>query len=231
MTHSFENLQSLSVPVGLNDCFRNFVFVNFEPQLLKTAFKKWSKHNFGVPPFVRSLMSLFLSPSQIILKQLVDATKDLKDKCIFHWDIKVENILIETGSDVPRVRLIDFGMGCFFKKRSLYHVFYGKKSSFHFYFLLIYLPMTLTFKQSFSASSSLCLCIPGTVTHVPPEWYSHYTYWPGPTTVWQMGVVLFESLHGEEFQTTRFLRNKLTINNGLSESKKHTLIHKPVSRH
>ncbi|CAK6970694.1 serine/threonine-protein kinase pim-1-like [Scomber scombrus] len=53
------------------------------------------------------------------LKQLLDATIKLQEEHIFHRDIKVENILIETGTDVPRVRLIDFGLSCFFKKR--YH--------------------------------------------------------------------------------------------------------------
>ncbi|XP_039453941.1 serine/threonine-protein kinase Chk2-like [Oreochromis aureus] len=61
----------------------------------------------------------------VILKQLVDAAKHLEDKHIFHRDIKSENILIETGSDVPRVRIIDFGLSCFVKERSLYRVFYG----------------------------------------------------------------------------------------------------------
>lgn len=68
---------------------------------------------------------IYLSPSQIILKQLVDAAVELHNKCIFHRDIKVENILIQTGADVPRVRLIDFGLSCFFKKTSSYRVFYG----------------------------------------------------------------------------------------------------------
>lgn len=60
------------------------------------------------------------------MRQLVNAAKDLVDKFIFHRDIKIENILIETGSRVPRVRLIDFGLACFFKKRSFFRVFYGK---------------------------------------------------------------------------------------------------------
>uniref|UniRef100_A0A3P9CPX3 non-specific serine/threonine protein kinase n=1 Tax=Maylandia zebra TaxID=106582 RepID=A0A3P9CPX3_9CICH len=94
---------------------------------------------------------------QVILKQLVDAVKELEDKHIFHRDIKGENILIETGSDVPRVRIIDFGLSCFVKQRSLYRVFYG------------------------------------TPLHTPPEWYRRSCYRCGPTTVWQMGVVLYEA--------------------------------------
>ncbi|XP_026229164.1 serine/threonine-protein kinase pim-1-like [Anabas testudineus] len=127
--------------------------------------------------------SLQEEEAKIILKQLVDAAVELHNKCIFHRDIKVENILIQTGADVPRVRLIDFGLSCFFKKTSSYRVFYG------------------------------------TLAHVPPEWYSCYSYKAGPTTVWQLGVVLFEMLHPEEsFETTKFLGDKLEISNQLSLS-------------
>lgn len=173
-------------------------------------------------------ISLFVSVSQIILRQLVAAAKALQDKCIFHRDIKVENILIETGSDVPRVRLIDFGLSCFVKKTSLYRVFYGKMSNFYSCSSLIYPSVTLTFKQSFSSSSPSFnhVCIAGTSAHVPPEWYSRFAYRAGPTTVWQMGVVLFDCLHRKShFDTTRFLRKKLKINNRLSKSKKNTLKH------
>uniref|UniRef100_A0A8C2XN97 Serine/threonine-protein kinase n=1 Tax=Cyclopterus lumpus TaxID=8103 RepID=A0A8C2XN97_CYCLU len=59
--------------------------------------------------------------------QLVKAAVHLQDNEIFHRDIKVENILIETGSDVPRVRLIDFGLSCFTKQETLKGVFYGTR--------------------------------------------------------------------------------------------------------
>uniref|UniRef100_A0A4W6DQE9 Serine/threonine-protein kinase n=1 Tax=Lates calcarifer TaxID=8187 RepID=A0A4W6DQE9_LATCA len=101
---------------------------------------------------------------------------------IFHRDIKVENILIEIGSNSPRVRLIDFGLSCFAKKGSFFRTFYG------------------------------------TSAHIPPEWYSRCTYKAGPTTVWQLGVVLFEILHNKApFETNKFLGNKLKINRKLSK--------------
>ncbi|XP_026018730.1 serine/threonine-protein kinase pim-2-like isoform X1 [Astatotilapia calliptera] len=118
--------------------------------------------------------------AKVILKQLVDAVKELEDKHIFHRDIKGENILIETGSDVPRVRIIDFGLSCFVKQRSLYRIFYG------------------------------------TPLHTPPEWYRRSCYRCGPTTVWQMGVVLYEALHARDFSTERFLAKKLSIKKRLS---------------
>ncbi|KAM9367043.1 serine/threonine-protein kinase pim-2-like [Symphorus nematophorus] len=120
--------------------------------------------------------------AKIIMKQLVHAAKDLQDNKIFHRDIKPANILIETGSDVPRVRIIDFGMGCFFKKRSTFRVFFG------------------------------------TSAHVPPEWVTRSTYRAGPTTVWQLGVVLFDSLHrGQSFDTTKFIKRQLKMKKRLSQ--------------
>nr|XP_024661565.1 serine/threonine-protein kinase pim-2-like [Maylandia zebra] len=113
--------------------------------------------------------------AKVILKQLVDAVKELEEKHIFHRDIKGQNILIETGSDVPRVRIIDFGLSCFVKQRSLYRIFYG------------------------------------TPLHIPPEWYIRSCYRCGPTTVWQMGVVLYEALHARYFSTARFLTKQLSI--------------------
>ncbi|XP_068445238.1 uncharacterized protein [Clinocottus analis] len=120
--------------------------------------------------------------AKIILKQLVDAAIELQDHCIFHRDIKLENILIETGSEVPRVRLIDFGLSCFIKKRRSFRNFYG------------------------------------TSPHCPPEWSSRGKYSAGPTTVWQMGIVLFEMLHNfVMFKTTNFLNETLTISDMLSK--------------
>ncbi|XP_042355481.1 serine/threonine-protein kinase pim-1-like [Plectropomus leopardus] len=126
--------------------------------------------------------SLQEEEARIILKQLVDAALDLEGQHIFHRDIKSENILIETGSDVPRVRIIDFGLSCFVKKRSSYHIFYGTSS------------------------------------YTPPEWHRRFTYRAGPTTVWQLGAVLYETLHRcTAFETTKFLEKQQTISNKLSE--------------
>uniref|UniRef100_A0A8C2XNE1 Serine/threonine-protein kinase n=1 Tax=Cyclopterus lumpus TaxID=8103 RepID=A0A8C2XNE1_CYCLU len=68
--------------------------------------------------------------AKIIMKQLVDAAIDLQEKHIFHRDIKTENLLIETGMKLPRVRVIDFGLSCFSEEDDVYSTFYGKKSSF-----------------------------------------------------------------------------------------------------
>ncbi|MED6276901.1 hypothetical protein CHARACLAT_007595 [Characodon lateralis] len=61
--------------------------------------------------------SLKEKEAKIILKQLVEATVHLEYANIFHRDIKVDNILIQTGSEAPRVYLIDFGLSCFDDKK------------------------------------------------------------------------------------------------------------------
>ncbi|XP_061658617.1 serine/threonine-protein kinase pim-1-like isoform X2 [Syngnathoides biaculeatus] len=68
------------------------------------------------------------SEAKIILKQLLDVAENLQEKRIFHRDIKTENILIESTPDGLHVRIIDFGLSCFTKKRSLYRLFFGTPS-------------------------------------------------------------------------------------------------------
>lgn len=63
------------------------------------------------------------------------------------------------------------------------------------------------------------VCIPGTPDHIPPEWYRTSVYKPGPTTVWQIGVVMYEILH-DSFETIKFCKNELDINDNVSTGKK-----------
>lgn len=67
------------------------------------------------------------------MKQLVGAALYLQEVSIFHRDIKLENILIQTNKMLPTVRLIDFGLSCFVKDRSTYSSFFGKMSGFDFW--------------------------------------------------------------------------------------------------
>ncbi|KAF7645456.1 hypothetical protein LDENG_00204100 [Lucifuga dentata] len=117
--------------------------------------------------------------AKIILKQLVDAAIDMNSKGVFHWDIKCTNLLIETGSYFPRVRVIDFGCGCYVRER----------------------PYT-----------SFC----GTSAYFPPEWFSNRKYRACPTTVWQIGALLYMVLHGQKFDTKDFLRSECKISKMLS---------------
>nr|XP_020448326.1 serine/threonine-protein kinase pim-1-like [Monopterus albus] len=127
--------------------------------------------------------SLQEEEAKLFLKQLIEAAMELQAKKVFHRDIKLENILIETGSNVPQLRLIDFGLSCFTKKTSSYKIFFG------------------------------------TDAHIPPEWYQCYVYRADSTTVWQLGVVLYDMLHrNTRFETTRFLSGQLGISKELSQN-------------
>ncbi len=46
----------------------------------------------------------------------------MHSKGVFHRDIKLANVLIQLDSDVPRVRIIDFGCGTFSKDESYSHL-------------------------------------------------------------------------------------------------------------
>ncbi|XP_069389417.1 aurora kinase B-like isoform X3 [Paralichthys olivaceus] len=119
--------------------------------------------------------------AKIIMKQLVEAAIDMHAMKTFHRDLKLENILIQTTSDGPRVRIIDFGCGC-----------YAQDGPYH----------------SFS----------GTSVYAPPEFFSTNSYEAVPTTVWQLGAVLFELLDGSvEFDTRAFIRSEVKISKELSQ--------------
>ncbi|XP_042372983.1 serine/threonine-protein kinase pim-3-like, partial [Plectropomus leopardus] len=116
-----------------------------------------------------------------IMKQLVEGAIQMHSLKVFHRDIKTENVLVETGSDVPRVRIIDFGCGCFINNEPL---------------------------RSFS----------GTSAFVPPEFKAHGEYEAEPTTVWQLGALLYEIMDGhKQFSTSKFLRNKIKFSHTLSK--------------
>ncbi|XP_071400434.1 serine/threonine-protein kinase pim-2-like [Centroberyx affinis] len=121
--------------------------------------------------------------AKIIMKQLVDAAAEIQAKGVFHRDIKLENVLIETGSDVPRVRLIDFGCGCVFEEGA--------------------------YTEGY-----------GTPTYTPPEWFQRGSYRAGPTTVWQLGVLMFALLAGQlPFDTVgQTVHKKPKLGNGFSKN-------------
>lgn len=63
---------------------------------------------------------------QVILKQLVAAAAEMERQGVFHRDVKLENILIQTCRDGPRVRIIDFGLSCFVNPSSVFRSFFGE---------------------------------------------------------------------------------------------------------
>ncbi|XP_034035132.1 serine/threonine-protein kinase ULK3-like [Thalassophryne amazonica] len=112
--------------------------------------------------------------AQYIMHQLVLAAANLHAKGVFHRDIKLENILIETTLE-RRVRIIDFGCG------------------------------TL-------AKEGWYKCFAGTWDIWPPECQLQQQYRAVPFTVWQLGVVLYELLGNDIFNTKQFLAKELNMN-------------------
>ncbi|XP_037552907.1 serine/threonine-protein kinase pim-3 [Nematolebias whitei] len=164
----------MSAPVSLLDWYerRRELIIVMERPVPAEDLLKYIERNGG---------TLKEDEAKIILKQLLDAAMHLQRESIFHRDIKTENILIETGSEFTRLRLIDFGMSCMDKYGTSYSDFYG------------------------------------TPLHVPPELLFQFTYSAEPTTVWQLGVVLFDVLHKRAFSSVMFLIRKIRISYRLSE--------------
>ncbi|XP_030590896.1 serine/threonine-protein kinase pim-2-like [Archocentrus centrarchus] len=116
-----------------------------------------------------------------IMRQLVDAAIKMHTKRVFHRDIKAENLLVETSSSDLRVRVIDFGCGCWVQEE----------------------PFT-----SFL----------GTSAYAPPEFFICGRYEAAPTTVWQLGTLLYKMLDKDHYFTTfMFLRRNISFNNDLSQ--------------
>ncbi|KAM8836934.1 uncharacterized protein AB9W97_002373 [Spinachia spinachia] len=106
----------------------------------------------------------------IIIRQLVDAALHLERNDIFHRDIKLDNILIETSSKVPRVHLIDFGVSRFDNKTQTYACDFGE---------------------------------------AVPEYFLQIASRAGPTTVFQIGVALYNALQLEVyFDTLAFIQRR-----------------------
>ncbi|KAM3593850.1 uncharacterized protein V6R79_023350 [Siganus canaliculatus] len=65
--------------------------------------------------YVNSKRDLEEHSVKIIMQQLVDAFIEIHSRGVLHKDVHFKNILIEFGSTVPRIRIIDFGQGSFLK--------------------------------------------------------------------------------------------------------------------
>ncbi|XP_029971892.1 serine/threonine-protein kinase pim-1-like [Salarias fasciatus] len=119
--------------------------------------------------------------AKVIMKQLLAATVELEREGVFHRDIKLDNILIQTGGDALRVRLIDFGMSSLVKPGAVHKAYMGASA------------------------------------YKPPEFQTSREYSAGPTTVWQVGAVLYELVHQGTFDTPLFLSGEIHIRTGLSD--------------
>ena len=61
---------------------------------------------------------------QMILHQVVEGIQGFHSRGVLHRDIKPENLLVEMGSETPRVRTIDLGCGCL-RYKGLYSELHG----------------------------------------------------------------------------------------------------------
>ncbi|XP_038163840.1 serine/threonine-protein kinase pim-2-like [Cyprinodon tularosa] len=57
----------------------------------------------------------------------------------------------------------------------------------------------------------------GTLVFAPPEWFSCRKYRPSPTTVWQLGVILYQMLNRHHFDTKLFTQGLIKFNRKLSK--------------
>lgn len=123
----------------------------------------------------------------------------------------LEKSWLRLSSDVPRARLINFGVSCVTKERSCYKVFASNRSAS---------ANTKTFNKHKLIWS---LCFLDMPNHAPPEFLFDCSCRAGPTTVWQLGVVLHEALHQcEPFLTRAFFRGMVKISKHLSQGKKNS---------
>ncbi|XP_038163299.1 serine/threonine-protein kinase pim-1-like [Cyprinodon tularosa] len=96
------------------DLDEELILVMERPMPAEDLFYYIQKHNGRIT----------MKNAKIMIKQLLKALIHLQEANIFHRDIKLENILIETKSKVPKLYLIDFGLSCFDDQKQ-YDYFYG----------------------------------------------------------------------------------------------------------
>lgn len=172
------------------------------------------------------LMSLAKTPTQIIIKQLVNALIEIHSRGVFHGDIKLENILIETGSEAPRIWVIDFGCATFLsdgKDTTVQGWFFRpghltETRCSRFSVIEVVTDAFVSLRQSNAFSLCAVVCLSGTLAYTSPEWFQNRRYHAEPTTVWQIGVVLYRILHKALPFQDKFdiICNKPPISNCLS---------------
>ncbi|XP_061842896.1 serine/threonine-protein kinase pim-2-like isoform X2 [Nerophis lumbriciformis] len=57
----------------------------------------------------------------------------------------------------------------------------------------------------------------GTLELAPPEWHIRKKFKAGPTTVWQLGALLYRLLHGNMFHTMAFVSSRIGLSTELSQ--------------
>lgn len=107
------------------------------------------------------------SEARIIIKQLIQINLNLLKAGILHGDLKSENILIEPKT--KKIKLIDFGSAQLIDSPQ----YKGAK---------INPKLVKTFR--------------GTNLYKPPEYCLNKCFYPRPSTVWTIGIILFDMVCG-----------------------------------
>lgn len=134
-----------------------------------------------------------------ILLQLVKTLIKVDKAGVVHLDVKDENVLINPSTE--EIFLIDFGCGDFVKD-SVCTEFEGKLFCVIVLHVVLFTPQVLH-RQFYTA-------IPSSGTRVcsPPEWIRTGRYFAKSTTVWTLGILLFDMLCGDiPFETDQEILN------------------------
>ncbi|XP_076027216.1 serine/threonine-protein kinase pim-2-like [Genypterus blacodes] len=134
--------------------------------------------------------------AKFLMKQLVDAFIEIHSRGVFHRDIKPENILVQLGAEGPRIRVIDFGCGTMMRPGLYTDLAGGLAQEGRAVVEGSWFDSGLLLGSTTEPLISPDVQSLGTPDYLPPEFVLCGAYEAGPTTVWQLGMVLFMMLHG-----------------------------------
>ena len=127
--------------------------------------------------------------ARVIMKQLVEINLNLLHNGILHGDLKSENILIHP--ETKKIKLIDFGSAQIIidshanspSRKDSKSAGSNGTNSFHKC-------------NTQSSLTKLVRTFRGTNLYKPPEYILHRCFYPRPSTVWTLGIILFDLVCG-----------------------------------
>jgi serine/threonine protein kinase len=125
------------------------------------------------------------SEAFIIIKQIVHISLELLQAGILHGDLKSENILIEPKNKT--IKIIDFGSAQLIDLPSLKRVHSRCSNASN---------LSNTSACTNSCINRLVKTFRGTNLYKPPEYILHHCFYPRPSTVWTIGIILYDMLFG-----------------------------------
>lgn len=134
-----------------------------------------------------------------ITKQLVTISLDLLQHAIFHGDLKSENILINPSN--MQIKVIDFGSAQILSGDSGHRSHHGhhQHHHHHHHHSTSSSSTTSTSPNKCNAQSmvgKLVRTFRGTNLYKPPEFILHRCFYPRPSTVWTLGIILYDLVCG-----------------------------------